>query len=377
MRCSYSAFLFCLILCASAIAQDGGTVQCDPEMKQVPAWTTPGSSYVIEQLSCGQAISVLDLEKGYFKIQLGNRIGYVNAKYVKLPQTQGQREPQPEEKQIKAAQPQQPTPQISRIEKVSQSKAIKGRSRKRHANVNVEMSHIEYKEPETINLDNLTGIFAKYDGMMWGVSADYAFFPNRFMFKLDGRFSFGDVDYSSPGSSGSGSASGIRDYQYETRFAFGYVYKASENTQLTPFFGIGHRHLSNNSGGMVTDRGAHGYDRRSNYLYSPMGVEGVVRFKNGWSFNATGEYDLFWHGWQYSELGDFDPAFGTILSNQDNGWGARASLSLIKDLGPIDFAFGPYFRYWDIDNSEIGFEFGGLEPANKTKEWGAKIGIRF
>lgn len=122
----------------------------------------------------------------------------MNAKFVKLPQTQGQREPQQEEKQIKVAQPQQPTPQISRIEKVSQSKAIKGRSRIRHANVNFEMSHIEYKEPETINLDNLTGVFAKYDGMMWGVAADY---------------------------------------QYETRFAFGCFYKASENTQLTPFFG--------------------------------------------------------------------------------------------------------------------------------------------
>jgi hypothetical protein len=74
-----------------AFSQDSGIIVCENDMKSVPASTSPGSAHVVEQLSCGQAISIIGLEKGYFKIQLGNSIGYVYAKFVRVQQTQEQR----------------------------------------------------------------------------------------------------------------------------------------------------------------------------------------------------------------------------------------------------------------------------------------------
>jgi len=50
---------------------------------------------VIEQLSCGQMVSIAGLDRGYFRIQIGDRVGYVYAKYVRLLQDQNKQEPAP------------------------------------------------------------------------------------------------------------------------------------------------------------------------------------------------------------------------------------------------------------------------------------------
>jgi TonB family protein len=97
MQSSRVAAFLCSMLCASAFCQDRGIVQCDADMNRVPAWTAPGSAQVVEQLSCGQAISIAKLERGYFKIQIDNRLGYVNAKYVRLPESEEKRIPQSEQ----------------------------------------------------------------------------------------------------------------------------------------------------------------------------------------------------------------------------------------------------------------------------------------
>ena len=80
-----AASYLCLIFSLSAFAQEDVATRCERDMKTVPALTVPGSAFMVEQLSCGQIISTIPLEKGYFRIQLGNRIGYVYAKYVTLP----------------------------------------------------------------------------------------------------------------------------------------------------------------------------------------------------------------------------------------------------------------------------------------------------
>jgi len=77
--------LFSLILCASAFSEETGVIQCEPgSTEHVPASISPGGNNVIEQLTCGQMVSIVGLERGYVKIQIGERIGYVNAKYVRL-----------------------------------------------------------------------------------------------------------------------------------------------------------------------------------------------------------------------------------------------------------------------------------------------------
>jgi hypothetical protein len=112
-------------------------------------------------------------------------------------------------------------------------------------------------------------------GFMWGVSGDYIYSPNDLMFKMDGRFTFGNVDY---WSNGTGTAEGLRDYNLETRFTFGYALKtASRKASFTPFLGIGYRYLFDG----LSSAGPDGYDRESNYIYSPLGMETMFHFKGG------------------------------------------------------------------------------------------------
>jgi hypothetical protein len=80
---------FCLVYCAASFSQDRGVIQCESgSVDHVPAWTSPGSAYVVEQLSCGQMVSIAGLDHGFVKIQIAERTGYVDAKYVRLLQSQ-------------------------------------------------------------------------------------------------------------------------------------------------------------------------------------------------------------------------------------------------------------------------------------------------
>ncbi|MDM7997722.1 MAG: hypothetical protein QUT30_18775 [Acidobacteriota bacterium] len=85
----------CLYLacCVSGFAQDRGVIQCESGSNDsIPAWTAPGRAYVVEQLSCGQMVSIVGLERGFVKIQIGERFGYVDAKHVRLLQTQSEQD---------------------------------------------------------------------------------------------------------------------------------------------------------------------------------------------------------------------------------------------------------------------------------------------
>ena len=348
-RCSAS-FFFCLILCASALAQDRGTIQCDPgSTRPVPAWTAPGRPYIVEQLSCGQTVTVVGLEQGYVKIRIGGQFAFVNAKYVRL----------------------QGAPMATGSAKAGQS-SHREYPLQRGLDFGMEASNFEYREPGLM----------KETGMMWGIVSDYAFRPNNLMFKLDGRFSLGDLDYSSPIS---GTLNGIRDYNVDTRFMFGRDYKVSDKACFTPFVGLGYRYLFDGSGGKTTNLGSEGYDRESHYIYSPAGLESLFRLKAGWSLGVSGEYDILWHGWQYSKLGGVEPGLNTLANDQNKGWGTRGSVKIIKYLGKVDLSIEPFIRYWKIQQSNLAVityygaptEEIGLEPNNKTIEWGSRLGIRY
>ncbi len=93
MRRACIGLSFILVLCASLFGQDRGVIQCDTgSTAPVPAWTAPGSAYVVEQLSCGQMVSIVGLERGYVRIQIGERFGFVDSKYVRVSQTQSEQD---------------------------------------------------------------------------------------------------------------------------------------------------------------------------------------------------------------------------------------------------------------------------------------------
>jgi len=183
----------------TAAGQDRGVIECR-DRASITAWEKPESIMVVRQLSCGQTITVLNVERGYVKIQIGQQIGYVDGKYVRILQGQEQRSVQSETQDAKEIQQAQQHPIKTITPKPSQQKPVQritsqktGQSyededprRGRHRfGLGFDVSYREYEEPA----------FMSNKGTMWGVSGDYTFLPNHFMLKLDGRVSLGNIDY--------------------------------------------------------------------------------------------------------------------------------------------------------------------------------------
>jgi hypothetical protein len=113
-----------------------------------------------------------------------------------------------------------------------------------------------------------------------------------------------------------------------------------------------------------------GYDRESNYLYVPVGFKWDRSCENGWSLGFNAEFDLLVVGAQTSYLSDI--GLTDVVNTQESGYGYRASVRLQHKSKNWILIVEPFFRYWDIDRSEIEYEFFGavFEPANETTEIG-------
>jgi hypothetical protein len=219
-----------------------------------------------------------------------------------------------------------------------------------------EVYYYRYEEPDVM----------KDTGPMYGIAGSYAYHRN-WMLKLEGRGSWGKADYSSQDA---GTADRIDYWVLEARALAGYDFSPSASVTVTPFIGVGYRYLYDEFGGHTTTTGSAGYDRESNYLYSPVGVMSAFDLGRGWSWGATAEYDIFWRGRQVSHLSG-----GNLVNQQDKGYGARGSFFIQKKLQTYSAVFEPFIRYWNIDQSEVSTR--GYEPKNNTTEVGARMGVRF
>ncbi|MBI4227411.1 MAG: hypothetical protein HY600_03935 [Candidatus Omnitrophica bacterium] len=236
-----------------------------------------------------------------------------------------------------------------------------------------EVYYFRYKEPD---------VAVKFDGPMYGLVGSYTYrHANRLALQADGRGAWGLVSYT-----GSGTLDDIQDWTFEGRATIGYDLPAQDDRRrLTPFFGVGYRYLNDDSSGKTTSTGAVGYERESNYLYSPIGLTFTAPLgASGWTVGVSGEYDLFWRGWQISHLEDADPSFNTVENTQRHGHGARGRLLFEKTGERVTWVIAPFIRWWSIKDSEnanitfsgtiVGY---GYEPKNDTIEAGATISARF
>ena len=236
----------------------------------------------------------------------------------------------------------------------------------------VELSHITYEEP---------GVMEE-EGIMYGVDCSYVIHQKKnFMFGLEGRCSFGQVDYDGALSDGTPyTIDDIDDYIFESRFLAGYDCAISKATVITPYIGLGYRYLNDDA-----SKDLRGYERESNYFYSPIGIDAIANLKNGWSIGIIAEYDIFWYGLQKSHFGDFAPGYDIVENNQDKGYGARGSIKIQKKGAKMDFVIEPFIRYWDIEQSDISAViFSGTyivgyayEPENNSTEYGIKLAVQF
>jgi len=137
---------------------------------------------------------------------------------------------------------------------------------KRHTfELGPEVSYITYREPDVM----------KEKGMMYGLVGSYAY-HNKIMLKAEAKGSWGKVDYSN-----SGDIRNITDYMLEFRGLGGYDFPILNASTITPYIGIGYRYLNDDGSGKTSSTGAIFYERESNYIYSPVGIEFNIHLGNG------------------------------------------------------------------------------------------------
>lgn len=234
-----------------------------------------------------------------------------------------------------------------------------------------ELSYITYKEP---------GIMTD-KGWFYGIAGLGLLKPKiatntKLSVGIEMKIAKGTVDYSSPIS---GNMNGIDDGLFEARGLVGLEFNIEKNMTLTPYTGFGYRSLTDDSEGMVTDRGDWGYNRWIRYYYFPIGIVYSLNIQNNWKIKTSAEYDWFLRGKVTSYLG-YLPGYEDVTNNQKNGYGLRASIEISKKFSSFSISAKPYIRYWNIKNSEITYDrFGNdwIEPKNNSTEIGLGLNLNF
>jgi hypothetical protein len=165
---------------------------------------------------------------------------------------------------------------------------------------------------------------------------------------------------------------------------------------LSPFTGLGFRHLSNGTTGTASYR-------TDNYLYLPLGATARTEVASHRVLSVNLEYDRLIHGSQKtrnSQLGGgyvsattTAPAFTIdgltdVSFAQHRGWALRASA---KYQVTMRWSVEPYYIRWSVSTSPVNSEtvaftvnnvtaheqLGAYEPSNFTNEFGVKLGLHF
>ncbi len=253
--------------------------------------------------------------------------------------------------------------------------------RKHTWQVGPEISYYQYKEPGLMEEEGtLYGIVGSYTYRGWAalsaeeLAMDPAGRRRGQMFKLDGRFSWGEVDYDGELTDGTPyTIDDIDDYVLDFRLLWGSDSLGAE-TLNTFYIGLGYRYLNDDP-----SFDPYGYERESNYFYVPIGIDTISDLGNRSCFGLTGEVDLLLFGIQVSHFSDLDPAYDDIENLQWFGFGLRGSARYEKKTQALDFVIEPFIRYWWVEQSDPEY-FNGLvayEPKNRSLEYGIHLIFRF
>jgi hypothetical protein len=235
-----------------------------------------------------------------------------------------------------------------------------------------EVSRYRYKEPGVMtNEGTLYGVVGSYTfGRREGNAPDWLDLGPNDMVRLEGQLSAGEVDYDGSFMDGTPlSASGNDDFLIDVRLLWGREWQPVRVFDAV-YIGLGYRYLNDDSSAQIG-----GYERKSNYLYVPVGARKDFELTNRWDLSLTGEFDVLLIGRQISHLNDADPDLPTVRNWQWPGFGAGLSVDLRRRGRGIDFAFAPFLRYWWIAESDVSQGF--YEPENNTFEYGLSFVLRF
>ena len=201
----------------------------------------------------------------------------------------------------------------------------------------------------------------------------------KIMVHLEGEAAYGRLEYDGQTIAGSTPINeDSDDYLVNARLTFGYDF-TFQKWVLTPYLGIAGRYWRND----IDGPGA--YLREILYFYSPVGIEATIIPSRNWRIALQAESDLFWLGRVKSHLSDVDSDLPNIENDQDafTGFGLRGSVLISWDPGPVGINFGPFIRYWYVDDSNtetityMGEPVSFFEPENETVVVGFRIALQF
>lgn len=240
-----------------------------------------------------------------------------------------------------------------------------------------EVSRYRYREPGLMkNEGTLYGVVGSYtsynlrDGHVEFVDTGEDHSASWSTARIEGRFSFGQVDYDGAYMDGTPLfTSGIDDFLLDVRVLWGIEWQPARPVNAL-YAGLGYRYLNDDSSGHPG-----GYERESNYLYVPIGTRRDFNLSGRWELGLTGEFNVLIIGRQISHLDRFHPSLPRVRNWQWPGFGATASVELRHRGERFDLGFAPFVRYWWVDDSDVSQ--GYYEPENNTFEYGLSFVIRF
>ncbi len=217
-----------------------------------------------------------------------------------------------------------------------------------------EVSYYRYTEPGTM----------KIDGLLYGVAASYTRYRPHGLFRVDGEFAVGQVDYEGSLTDGTPySMEGDTDFLLNLRLLWGQSWPVEGWDNLF-YAGVGYRGLNDYAG-----QDPAGYDRQSNYFYLPLGLKTYHELAGHWQIGVGGEFDLLLIGVQISGVDN------GVVNIQWPGYGARASVELRHRAKSADLAITPFVQYWWVE--ETNTSDGWYEPRNNTIQYGLSLIWRF
>lgn len=236
-----------------------------------------------------------------------------------------------------------------------------------------QASWYQYKEP---------GLMKVY-GPMYGVSVSFlntTDSPNP-QGQLRGRFDYmrsrtEDLTYDGAFMDGTPyKYKGDTFWFFDTMVAGGLEDRVAEKFSVAPYLGLGWRNHVDKKDPEPGD-----YKRKQTYLYLPIGIDWKIFPTRGLELSFNTELDVLLRGKNTTYLGGEAMEFA-----QNSGYGLRFSTKLEYNFGKAGIFVEPFFRYWNIADSETkcyylpdyNATFCGLEPKNNTREFGMKIGVSF
>jgi len=231
--------------------------------------------------------------------------------------------------------------------------------------IGTELYGERYQEPDI-------GVQVNEHAIAGSLTGNYTHSFEQYFVGIDGRLSYANDDYKSV----SGTDDNIPQYEGDIRIRGGLNMNLGD-VLISPYVGLGTRIFYDRSNNTETSLGYFGYDRHITQYYAPIGVTSV--FNSGdWVISPTIELDPLLYGIVNSHLEDV--GLSNISNTQHSGYGIRGDFMIGKNIGNYTWQVGPFFRYWNIQQSNTVVTSDGsawVEPKNNRLQAGAALKLLF